>query len=66
MEEILIILAIIFLLSGFITIIASSIVSSRTSRKEEQYRNLDPKDLDDEIKWQDTLVYDDEFVRKEK
>lgn len=35
--------------------------------EEEAYipKHLDPKDLDDEIKWQDDLVYDDEFVKKE-
>jgi hypothetical protein len=39
-------------------------VSSECSKKEEQYRNLDPKELDNEQKW-DEDIYDNEFVRKE-
>lgn len=55
---------------GFITLIfllCSCKVSGKISRKEEEAyipKHLDPKDLDDEIKWQDDLVYDDEFVKK--
>lgn len=54
-----------FILLAFI--VCSCKVSGNCSREEEAYipKHLDPKDLDDEIKWQDELVYDDEFVKKE-
>ena len=39
-------------------------VSSESSKKEEQYRNLDTKKLDDDTYWENDLVYDDEFVKK--
>ncbi len=50
-------------------IICSCILSSRISRIEDEAyipKHLDPKDLDDEIKWQDIFDYDDEFQRKQK
>ena len=40
-------------------------VSSESGKKEEQYRSLDAKKLDDEQHWENDLVYDDEFVEKE-
>ena len=48
-------------------IICSCKVSGNCSREEEAYipKHLDPKDLDDEIKWEDDFVYDDEFVKRE-
>lgn len=54
-----------FILLAFI--LGSCKVAGNCSRKEEAYipKHLDPKDLDDEIKWQDELVYDEEFVKKE-
>ncbi len=60
MEIFLIILAILLI---FILVIAPCIVSGKCSR-EEEYKNLDPKTLDDERKW-DEDIYDDEFVKKE-
>ena len=61
MEIFLIILVILLL---FILIIAPCIVSGKCSR-EEEYRTLDPKKLDDEEKWEEDLIYDDEFIKKE-
>lgn len=60
MEIFLIILAILLI---FALVIAPYIVSGKCSR-EEEYRNLNPKILDDERKW-DEDIYDDEFVKKE-
>lgn len=54
-----------FILLAFI--ICSCKISGKISRKEEEAyipKHLDPKDLDDEIKWEDDLVYDDEFIEK--
>jgi hypothetical protein len=39
-------------------------VSGECSKKEEQYRNLDPKELDNEQKW-DEDIYDEDFIKKE-
>lgn len=39
-------------------------VSGECSKKEEQYRNLDPKELDNEQKW-DEDIYDENFIKKE-
>lgn len=64
------IFGVIMAIVGFITLIfllCSCKVSGKISRKEEEAyipKHLDPKDLDDEIKWQDSLIYDDEFVKK--
>ena len=64
------IFGIIMAIVGFITLIfllCSCKVSGKISRKEEEAyipKHLDPKDLDDEIKW-DEDIYDDNFVRKE-
>lgn len=66
------IFGIIMAIVGFITLIfllCSCKVSGKISRKEEEAyipKHLDPKDLDDEIKWQDDLLYDDEFIKKGK
>ena len=60
MEIFLIILVILLI---FALIIAPCNVSGKCSR-EEEYRTLDPKVLDDERKW-DEDIYDNEFVRKE-
>lgn len=53
-----------FILLAFI--ICSCKVSSNCSREEEAYipKHLDPKDLDDELKFEDMFNYDDEFVKK--
>ena len=49
-----------FILLAFI--LDSCKVSGNCS-KEEEYRNLDPKILDDERKW-DEDIYDKDFVKK--
>lgn len=59
---ILFILIIIFMLF----MICSCIISGEISRKEEEAyipKHLDPKDLDDEIKW-DEDIYNDNFIKK--
>ena len=68
MKELFIILGVILFLGGFITIICSCVVSGWKSREEEkeQHKNLDTKKLDDETYWENDLVYDDEFVKKEE
>ena len=66
------IFGVILAIIGFITLIfilCSCKVSGRISRKEEEAyipKHLDPKDLDDEYKFEDMFEYDDEFQRKEK
>ena len=63
------IFGVIMAIIGFITLIfllCGCKVSGNCSRKEEEAyipKHLDPKDLDDEIKW-DEDIYDDEFVKK--
>lgn len=57
------VIAIIITLSIMVFIICACIVSSAASKKEE-YRKLDPKELDNEQKW-DEDIYDDNFIRKE-
>ena len=64
--EIIIILGVILFLAGFVTIICSCVVSGWKSREEkEQHKKLDIKKLDDETYWEDNLIYDDEFIKKE-
>ena len=45
-------------------IICSCIVSGECSKKEKQYRTLDPKELDNEQKW-DKNIYYYGFIKKE-
>lgn len=66
--EIIIFISFIIIIIFMLFIICSCKVSGKISRKEEEAyipKHLDPKDLDDEIKWEDDFVYDDEFVKKE-
>lgn len=66
MKIILAIVIILFII-GLICIICACIISGKIS--EEEYRNLDPKVLDDENKdWdiEEMFTYDDEFVKKGK
>lgn len=66
--EIIIFVLFIIIILFMLFVLCSCILSSRISRIEDEAyipKHLDPKDLDDEIKWEDSLVYDDEFVRKE-
>lgn len=67
--EIIIFVLFIIIVIFMLFIICSCIISGKISRKEEEAyipKHLDPKDLDDEIKWQDDLIYDDEFIKKGK
>lgn len=67
--EIIIFILFIIIIIFMLFMICSCIISSRISKKEEEAyipKHLDLKDLDDEIKWEDSLVYDDEFVKKGK
>ena len=67
--EIIIFILFIIIIIFMLFMICSCIISNIISKKEEQAyipKHLDPKDLDDEIKWQDDLVYDDDFVKKGK
>lgn len=60
-----IIIILCFILLAFI--LASCKVSGKISRKEEEAyipKHLDPKDLDDEFKFEDIFDYDEEFVKK--
>ena len=53
-----------FILLAFI--ICSCKVSGNCDEDEAYIpKHLDPKDLDDELKFEDMFNYDDEFVRKE-
>jgi len=65
--EILLFILFILIIIFMLFIICSCKISGKISRKEEEAyipKHLDPKDLDDEIKWQDSLIYDDEFIKK--
>ena len=65
------IFVVIMAIIGFITLIfllCSCKASGKISRKEEEAyipKHLDPKDLDDEFKFEDIFDYDDDFARKE-
>lgn len=64
---IILVIAIIILITLLIFIFCALHISSKISRKEE-YRQLDPKVLDDDTKdWnlKDIFTYDKEFVKKE-
>lgn len=65
--EILLFILFILIIIFMLFIICSCIVSGECSKKEEQYRNLDPKVLDDDTKeWyiEDEYPYDETFVKK--
>ena len=48
----------------FIFVFCPIKISGDCSKKEEQYRKLDPKELDNEQKW-DEDIYDEDFIKKE-
>lgn len=64
--EILLFVLFILIVIFMLFIICSCIISGEISRKEEEAyipKHLDPKDLDDEIKWDEDIYYD-EFIKK--
>lgn len=64
-DNILFILFLVIIILLVIFLICCMNISSKISRKEE-YRMLDPKELDDEFKFEDILEYDDIFIKKDR